>query len=174
METLYYARFNSPLGPLVIAVSDRGLVSLEFEHEQLTRKRRPRFSWEESEEKTRPYAQQLDEYFAGRRRKFDFPLDLRGTEFQKRCWRELLKIAYGKTASYAEIARAVGSPRAFRAVGMANHSNPIAIVVPCHRVIGADGSLTGYGGGLDVKRKLLELEGVLRPLPGKHIRRLFA
>jgi O-6-methylguanine DNA methyltransferase len=165
METLYYSRFNSPVGPLVIAVSDRGLVLLEFDHDQLMRKRWPKFSWEESQEKTRPYVQQLDEYFAGRRRKFDFPLDLRGTDFQKRCWRELLKVPYGKTASYAEIARAVGSPRAFRAVGMANHSNPIAIVIPCHRVIGANGSLTGFGGGLEIKRKLLVLEGALSQSP---------
>ena len=99
--------------------------------------------------------------FSGRRRRFDLPLDLRGTDFQKRCWQELLKIPYGETRSYAEIARAIGNPAAVRAVGLANGQNPIAIIVPCHRVIGSDGSLTGYGGGLETKRKLLELEGAL-------------
>jgi len=89
------------------------------------------------------------------------PLDLRGTDFQKRCWQELLKIPYGETRSYAAIARAIGNPAAVRAVGLANGQNPIAIIVPCHRVIGSDGSLTGYGGGLETKRKLLELEGAL-------------
>ena len=92
---------------------------------------------------------------------FSFPLDLRGTDFQLACWRALLAIPYGETRSYADIARAVGRPQGFRAVGMANNRNPIAIVVPCHRVIASDGTLCGYGGGLDVKRKLLELEGAL-------------
>jgi methylated-DNA-[protein]-cysteine S-methyltransferase len=86
---------------------------------------------------------------------------LRGTAFQLKCWQALLAIAYGETRTYADISRAIGQPRAFRAVGMANHRNPIAIVVPCHRVIACDGTLCGYGGGLDVKRKLLELEGAL-------------
>lgn len=161
MEALYYSKFSSPVGPLVVAVSERGLVSLEFDCGKLSRRNQPAHRWVESEEKTAPYVRELEEYFAGKRRMFDLPLDLRGTEFQKRCWRELLKIPYGQTRSYADIARAVGSPRAFRAVGMANHSNPVAILVPCHRVIASDGSLCGYGGGLEVKRKLLELEGAL-------------
>jgi methylated-DNA-[protein]-cysteine S-methyltransferase len=109
----------------------------------------------------RPYVRELEEYFAGKRREFSFPLDLRGTDFQLACWRALLAIPYGETRSYAAIARAVGKPNAFRAVGMANNRNPIAIVVPCHRVIASDGTLCGYGGGLEVKRKLLELEGAL-------------
>jgi methylated-DNA-[protein]-cysteine S-methyltransferase len=104
---------------------------------------------------------QVEEYFAGVRREFTLPLDLRGTEFQKRCWQALLEIPYGRTCTYADVARAVGKPRAFRAVGLANNRNPVAIIVPCHRVIGSDGSLTGYGGGLDVKQKLLSLEGAL-------------
>jgi methylated-DNA-[protein]-cysteine S-methyltransferase len=108
-----------------------------------------------------PYLSELEEYFAGKRREFTFPIDLRGTDFQLACWRALLAIPYGETRTYADIARAVGKPNAFRAVGMANNRNPIAIVVPCHRVIASDGSLCGYGGGLDVKRKLLELEGAL-------------
>lgn len=108
-----------------------------------------------------PYVSELDEYFAGKRRQFTFPLDLRGTDFQIACWRALLAIPYGETRSYADIARAVGKPNAFRAVGMANNRNPIAIVVPCHRVIASNGTLCGYGGGLEVKRKLLQLEGAL-------------
>ena len=98
---------------------------------------------------------------AGKRREFTFALDLRGTDFQRACWHALLAIPYGETRTYGDIARAVGRPQGFRAVGMANNRNPVAIVVPCHRVIASDGTLCGYGGGLDVKRKLLELEGAL-------------
>jgi O-6-methylguanine DNA methyltransferase len=117
--------------------------------------------FEIADAKMADYALELGEYFAGSRREFSFPLDLRGTEFQLACWRALLAIPYGETRSYADIARAVGRPQGFRAVGMANNRNPVAIVVPCHRVIASDGSLCGYGGGLDIKRKLLELEGAL-------------
>ncbi len=105
---------------------------------------------------------QLRAYFAGELREFRLPLDLRGTEFQLRVWRELLKIPYGETRSYAGIARAIGAPNAVRAVGAANGANPIWIVVPCHRVIGSGGKLVGYGGGLPLKKRLLELE---RPAP---------
>jgi len=154
-ESVYYSRVNSPVGPLLLAVTGRGLVAVEFDRGQVAS------GWVESAEKTAPCARQLEEYFAGRRRGFDLALDLRGTDFQKRCWQELLKIPYGETRSYADIARAIGRPTAVRAVGLANGQNPIAIIVPCHRVIGSDGSLTGYGGGLDIKRKLLELEGAL-------------
>lgn len=104
---------------------------------------------------------QLDEYLAGRRRVFDLPLEMAGTEFQQLCWQELRRIPFGETRSYAEQARRIGRPAAVRAVGRANHDNPIGVIVPCHRVIGTDGSLTGYAGGLDMKRALLELEGVL-------------
>src|SRR5205823_10813698 len=96
--------------------------------------------------------------FAAERRDFTFRLDLRGTDFQVKCWRALLDIPYGETRSYAAIARAVGQPKGFRAVGLANNRNPIAIVVPCHRVIASDGTLCGYGGGLEIKRNLLDLE----------------
>ncbi len=161
METLYYSRLDSPVGRLVLGVSGRGLACLEFDRGDFPpRSLRRKTEWVESEAETRPYARELQEYFAGRRRQFSFALDLRGTDFQKRCWQELLRIPYGKTRSYAEIARAVGRPGAFRAVGQANHRNPVAIVVPCHRVITADGRLGGYGGGLEVKRHLLRLEGV--------------
>ena len=109
----------------------------------------------------RRYSGELEEYFSDGRREFTFSVDLRGTDFQLACWRALLAIPYGETRTYADIARAVGKPTAFRAVGMANNRNPLAIVVPCHRVIASDGTLCGYGGGLEVKRKLLELEGAL-------------
>jgi O-6-methylguanine DNA methyltransferase len=207
METLHSTTFTSPVGPLFLAASDRGLVALEFdarlpgqqtvrpnprnlrvENENRSeanaennvgaknRVKRPAARFEESETIMRPYTQELDQYFAGTRREFSFALDLRGldlpgldlpgldlrgTDFQLACWRALLAIPYGETRSYADIARTVGRPQAFRAVGMANNRNPIAIVVPCHRVIASDGSLCGYGGGLDLKRKLLELEGAL-------------
>jgi O-6-methylguanine DNA methyltransferase len=138
---------------LTLVCSESGLVGLEFG----SAARQP--AWLESEEKTSRYRRELQEYLSGRRRQFDFPLDLHGTDFQKRCWKALLDIPYGETRTYAEIAHAVGKPQAFRAVGMANNRNPAPIVVPCHRVIASDGSLCGYGGGLDIKEKLLRLEG---------------
>lgn len=106
---------------------------------------------------------QLKEYFTGERKYFDVPLDIEGTEFQKRVWQELMKIPYGKTISYKSLSKKLGNVKAIRAVGKANGQNPIAIIIPCHRVIGADGSLTGYAGGLDIKEKLLHLEGALNP-----------
>ena len=172
METLHSTMFTSPVGPLFLAASDRGLVALEFDARlpgQQTIRPNPRdvrgegkgVRFEESEQALRAYAGELEEYFAGTRREFTFALDLRGTEFQLACWRALVAIPYGETRTYADIARAVGRPQGFRAVGMANNRNPVAIVVPCHRVIASDGTLCGYGGGLDVKRKLLELERAL-------------
>ena len=163
---------DSMVGPLFLAASDRGLVALEFDarlpgqqsirpNPRDLREERKNFAFEENSRVMQRYVNEMTEYFSGARRTFDFPLDLRGTEFQRACWRGLLEIPYGETRSYADIARAVGKPKAFRAVGMANNRNPIAIVVPCHRVIASDGGLCGYGGGLDVKRKLLELEGAL-------------
>jgi methylated-DNA-[protein]-cysteine S-methyltransferase len=157
MDSLFVARTTSPAGPLFLAASSEGLVRLEFHH------RMQKFASVEklieSESELRPYLRELDQYFAGERRKFTIPLDLRGTPFQLACWNALLEIPYGETRSYGEIARVIGHPQAFRAVGMANNRNPIAIVVPCHRVIGSSGSLCGYGGGLELKRKLLDLEG---------------
>ncbi len=156
MERLYYDTVPSSVGPLTIVVGDKGLVRVEFGNAL------PRFSsaveLERSTERIQACHEQLQQYFAGERTEFTLPLDLRGTEFQLSCWRALLKIPYGETRSYAEIARAIGRPRAFRAVGMANHDNPIAIIVPCHRVLGANGSLTGYGGGMETKQALLALE----------------
>lgn len=172
METLHCATMDSNIGPLFLATSSKGLVALEFDARlprQQSIRRNPRdvreekkgFPFEESSGALGRYVAELEEYFAGQRREFSFPLDLRGTIFQLACWRALLAIPYGETRTYADIARAIDKPKAFRAVGMANNRNPIAIVVPCHRVIASDGTLCGYGGGLDVKRKLLELEGAL-------------
>jgi O-6-methylguanine DNA methyltransferase len=178
METLHSTVFNSPIGPLFLAASQNGLVALEFDarlpgqqtirpnprdlrEESARREAAAKFQFVPSVEVLQPFVRELEEYFAGHRRQFSFPLDLRGTDFQLACWRALVAIPYGETRSYADIARAVGRPTGFRAVGMANNRNPVAIVVPCHRVIASDGSLCGYGGGLDLKRKLLELEGAL-------------
>lgn len=172
METLRSIFFSSPIGPLFLAASDKGLVALEFDarlpgqqsirpNPRSLREEQRKVAFDQSPDAMRPYQAQLEEYFSGTRREFTFPLDLRGTDFQLACWRALSAIPYGETRTYADIARAVGKPHAFRAVGMANNRNPIAIVVPCHRVIASDGSLCGYGGGLDVKRRLLELEGAL-------------
>jgi len=119
---------------------------------------------QESRSVLAPYLRELDEYFAGERRKFDFALDLRGTDFQLACWNALLEIPYGETRSYRDIAHTIGHAQAFRAVGMSNNRNPIAIVVPCHRVIASSGSLCGYGGGLEIKRKLLDLEQASLPV----------
>lgn len=156
METLYTFHTSSPVGPLFLAASRQGLVRLEFDARVM--KLDPAFKLRESKETLAPYVRELDEYFAGERREFSMRLDLRGTQFQLACWRALLAIPYGETCSYGDIARAIGHPKAFRAVGMSNNRNPVAIVVPCHRVIASGGSLCGYGGGLDIKRKLLDLE----------------
>ena len=165
METLHFYRAPSPVGPLFLAASAKGLVRLEFEGR--VQRMNPRtVQLQESREALISYLEQLNEYFAGARREFTVPLDLRGTEFQLQCWRALLDIPYGETRSYGDLARAIGHPHAYRAVGMSNNRNPIAIVVPCHRVIAADGSLCGYGGGLDIKRKLLDLEQAKLPARG--------
>jgi O-6-methylguanine DNA methyltransferase len=157
METLFYVRTSSPVGPLFLAASTKGLVRLEFEARMM--KLNPGATQlRESKPVLAPYLRELNDYFAGKRREFSLPLDLRGTDFQLACWHALLEIPYGETRSYRDIAEAIGHPHAYRAVGMSNNRNPVAIVVPCHRVIASSGSLCGYGGGLDIKRKLLDLE----------------
>jgi len=173
METVLSTKIDSPIGPLFLAASANGLVALEFDARlpgQQSSRPNPRdlrgekensLIFEDAPHRLQPYRRELEEYFSGQRREFTFALDLRGTNFQLACWRALQTIPYGETRSYADIARAVGKPAAFRAVGMANNRNPIAIIVPCHRVIAYNGTLCGYGGGLEVKRKLLELEGAL-------------
>lgn len=149
---------GTPVGELELVEDGNGICSLSFggssENGDVP---------EEETELLLEAKRQLLEYFAGERKQFELPLSLRGTEFQMRDWEALLAIPYGETRSYGEIAAAIGCPKGSRAVGMANRSNPVAIIVPCHRVIGADGSLTGYAGknkALDIKAYLLKLEGV--------------
>ena len=154
---MFCVNTSSPVGPLFLAASTKGLVRLEFAA-RMQKLNPNRIRLQESKTALAPYLRELQEYFAAERREFSFPLDLRGTDFQLACWHALLEIPYGETRSYRDIAEAIGHPHAYRAVGMSNNRNPIAIVVPCHRVIASSGSLCGYGGGLDIKRKLLDLE----------------
>jgi methylated-DNA-[protein]-cysteine S-methyltransferase len=159
-------KVDSPVGPLFIAVDEEGrLTRLEFAGSDRPPVRMPAdVELDQDPATCREVTRQLDEYFAMKRRDFEIRVALVGTDFQKRVWNELLTIPYGATTTYGSIAQRLGKPSAMRAVGLANGSNPIAIVVPCHRVIGANGSLVGYGGGLDVKTRLLELERMQRPL----------
>jgi len=145
---------SSPVGSLVLRASNKGLVSID-------RGKVSRVKGETKAERTvAQAARELDEYFAGKRRKFTVPLDLHGTPFQLEVWQTLRRIPFGKAVSYGEEARMLGKPKAARAVGSANGRNPIPIIVPCHRVVAGDGSLGGYSAGLPMKRKLLALEGV--------------
>jgi O-6-methylguanine DNA methyltransferase len=161
-RTIYFSRMQSPVGTLTLGASEKGLCGIYF-YGRLPAPEKGDV-WVEDRDPLRIYEEALMRYFRGELREFSFPLDLRGTPFQIRCWEALRKIPYGQTCSYADIAREIGSPRAFRAVGQANHNNPISIVVPCHRVVGSGGSLTGYGGGLEIKEKLLRLEATQQAL----------
>jgi methylated-DNA-[protein]-cysteine S-methyltransferase len=152
-----YDELETPIGPLLVAADDAGLRRIFFPSRG--RAHAPERSWLRDRAPFRELDRQLAEYFGGARRTFSLPLAPEGTAFQLATWKALREIPYGTTISYAELARRVGRPSASRAVGAANGANPLPIVVPCHRVIGADGSLTGFGGGLPVKRALLELEG---------------
>jgi methylated-DNA-[protein]-cysteine S-methyltransferase len=145
---------------LRLFAGDRGLLAIEFDAETDSRVR-PAAARNDANLLLAEAARQLREYFTGRLRTFDLPLDPHGTPFQLRVWNEVAAIPYGRTRSYSGIAAALGTPAAVRAVGAANGANPLPIVIPCHRVIGASGKLIGYGGGLPLKRKLLELEGSL-------------
>jgi len=148
-----------------IAASSKGLCYIlwpdkSFEGlENWVKKRLPKASLVYEQEKLADYAKQIEEYLKGQRKTFDIPLDLRGTDFQMAVWHALLEISYGTTKSYSEIAKEINRPKAVRAVGSAIGTNPVPIVVPCHRVIGKDGSLTGFAGGLKIKQQLLEIEG---------------
>jgi methylated-DNA-[protein]-cysteine S-methyltransferase len=152
MNTTFHTQIPRPIGPLQLIGNGEALQGL-YMHPY-----NPPDDWRESAEPFADAIAQLNEYFAGERTEFDLALDMRGTQFQKDVWNALLTIPYGETRSYGEIARQIGRPDRARAVGSANGSNPISIIVPCHRVIGADGSLVGYGGGLDRKRFLLDHE----------------
>ena len=151
-----YTYMESPVGRLLLAGDDDGLRLVSFAEGKGARE--PKSDWRYHTEPLRSAVGQLSDYFAGNRRSFDLSLQLRGTPFQLTVWRALQDIPYGQTISYGELARRIGNPKASRAVGLANGSNPIAIVVPCHRVIGSNGKLTGYGGGLCHKETLLALE----------------
>lgn len=149
---IYFTEFASPLGTLQLRGTDAALTGVFMEpHPQ------PHGAVRD-EAPLREAQRQLEEYFAGEREEFSLALEADGTDFQQRVWESLRRIPFGETASYGDIARRIGNPRAVRAVGLANGRNPISIIVPCHRVIGADGTLTGYGGGLERKRFLLALE----------------
>jgi len=158
MTTMHYRTIDSPVGPLTLAGTGSTLMHLRMvdqTHEP------DRSDWQPAEREVFAEAvEQLAAYFAGDLTEFDLDLDMVGTEFQRKVWAALRTIPYGETRSYGEIAEQIGSPAASRAVGMANGRNPIGIIVPCHRVIGSTGGLTGYGGGLDRKRQLLALERV--------------
>lgn len=168
-------RLATPLGEIVAGATDAGLCLLEFAHRRSFAARIQRLARQVGAVTERPHPlldtveNQLDDYFARRRRRFHLPLLLAGTPFQEKVWRALRAVPYGETISYAELAGRVGSPGGSRAVGRANGENPVAIVVPCHRVVRADGSLGGYSGGLDRKRRLLALESEWRqqrlPIP---------
>jgi methylated-DNA-[protein]-cysteine S-methyltransferase len=151
MAMTLYDTIESPLGELLLAGDGHALTAVHMDGA-------PGAGWRRDPASLRDAADQLRAYFAGELREFELPLAPHGTAFQQRVWAALRDIPYGRTISYAELAVAVGKPRAARAVGAANGRNPIAIVIPCHRVIGAAGALTGYGGGLDRKRLLLDLE----------------
>ncbi len=150
-----YRTIDSPIGPLTLAGHDSVLTTLRMVDQTYEPSR---VGWSPNPEAFDDAVEQLCAYFAGELTEFDIELDLRGTEFQQRVWKALLTIPYGETRSYGKIAEQIGTPGSARAVGLANGHNPLAIIVPCHRVIGANGGLTGYGGGLDRKRTLLELE----------------
>ncbi len=159
---MLYTTVDSPIGELLLVGDGTSLHRLSMQHGRRPLRRDP--SWTRDGAAFADVARQLEEYFTGARRAFDIPLTLNGNPFEQRVWDELLTIPYGETASYGAIARRVGSPEAARAVGLANGRNPVAVIVPCHRVIGANGTLTGYGGGLDRKRLLLDLESGVLPL----------
>jgi len=152
----FFSTMSSPVGRLTLVGQGDDLVGLYFDEDPLAGEMRA--DGTRDDRRLRPAVVQLEEYFAGARTRFDLSLVPPGTAFQKKVWAALVRIPFGATATYGEIARAAGRPDASRAVGGANHRNPIAIIIPCHRVIGADGSMTGYGGGLPRKRLLLELE----------------
>lgn len=149
---------DSPVGRLRLIANEKALVAVLWKNEQPKRIQLAELVVEPEHPVLLQVRQQLEEYFEGNRQRFDIPLDFAGTEFQKLVWTELLKIPYGQTRSYGQIAQAIGRPKAMRAVGAANGRNPISIIAPCHRVIGASGALTGFAGGLDNKTILLNLE----------------
>jgi methylated-DNA-[protein]-cysteine S-methyltransferase len=159
---MLYTTTDSPIGELLLAGDGQALHHLSMQHGRRPLKLDP--SWQRDDAAFESVIAQLSEYFDGERRAFDLELNMTGNPFELRVWEELERIPYGETTSYGDIAKRIGSPDAARAVGLANGRNPVAVIVPCHRVIGANGSLTGYGGGLERKRLLLDLEAGILPL----------
>lgn len=169
---MFYAEMESPVGGLRLLGDERALRQVWFLDSkptcgEATERRHQKAlerGWVRDERPFSEATRQLRAYFAGKLKEFDLPLEMAGTGFQLSVWQELRRIPYGDTTTYLELAKRIGNPKAVRAVGMANGQNPIPIIVPCHRVIGSDGSLTGFGGGMENKRKLLELEKGQRTL----------
>ncbi|MGC3980574.1 MAG: methylated-DNA--[protein]-cysteine S-methyltransferase [Steroidobacteraceae bacterium] len=157
-KSYFYKTFGSPVGRLKLVASDAGLGAILWENDRPERVPLDLIAEDQKHPVLLETEKQLQEYFAGQRTSFDLPLDFVGTDFQKQVWSALLQIPFGETRSYAQIARQLGNPNAMRAVGAANGRNPISIIAPCHRVIGANGDLTGFAGGLEVKKYLLALE----------------
>lgn len=166
-NAVLFTTMPSPIGSITIARTNKGICSITFGESTKTLMSLRLWSqrWLQQDELLRgedplldSVKEELQQYFEGKRTEFSVPLDLHGTPFQKIVWQQLLKIPYGETRSYKEIAMAIDTPKAVRAIGGANHNNPISIIVPCHRVIGSNGALVGYGGGLTIKEQLLELE----------------
>jgi len=153
---MFYAHLASPVGPLLLVADGGGLREVRFI--AIEGAAIPAHDWQHDPSALGDPIRQLSAYFAGKLETFDLHLAPEGTPFQKKVWNELCRIPYGETISYGELARRIGNPKASRAVGLANGSNPIPIVIPCHRVLGSNGKLTGYGGGLSIKEKLLALE----------------
>lgn len=169
---IYFSEMNSPIGLLTIGKTEKGICFIEFGSIKKTcssidnwlKKKLMNVELEESHEELLPAIQQLEEYFRKERTQFDLPLDLLGTKFQSMVWSRVKEIPYGSTKSYKQIAMEIGAPKAVRAIGGANNQNPVPIIIPCHRVIGSNGAMVGYGGGLDKKEYLLTLEGSIEKI----------
>jgi methylated-DNA-[protein]-cysteine S-methyltransferase len=161
-KSYFFKTIESPVGKLKLVASEAGLAAILWEHDPPSRVRLKILAEDQNHPVLLQAERQLSEYFAGQRTSFDLALDFAGTEFQQKVWQALLAIPFGQTRTYGQIARQVGNPRAMRAVGAASGRNPISIVAPCHRVVGADGGLTGFAGGLKVKAYLLDMERAAR------------
>ncbi|RKD21006.1 [Fe-S]-binding protein [Ammoniphilus oxalaticus] len=166
-QDVFYEVMSSPIGPITVAATERGICHVCFGSGPTVFEELGKWAKKlldsyrligQQTEWTRQAVEQLDQYFDGKRTEFTVPMDLYGTDFQKKVWRQLQNIPYGQVHAYKDVAVAVGSPKAVRAVGGANNRNPLSIFIPCHRVIGANGSLVGYGGGLEIKTYLLDFE----------------
>ncbi len=157
---MYYTRYQSSIAPIILAGDEDGLSRVYFDVPEAKEKLKIPPEWTENESFFADIIKQLDEYFAGKRKKFDVKLNLKGTEYQKKIWALLAEIPYGQTMTYSEVAQKSGNAKAARAVGGANGKNPVPVIIPCHRVVGAKNNLTGFAFGVDIKEKLIKLETV--------------